>query len=224
MDPVFGHMPYILNLASPNDSIYSMSIESLSIELARCSALGIPMLVTHLGSHMGEGNEKGSQRVIEALNRALESDENNVTILLENSPGSRNKLGSKFEGLKSIINGIRKKEQVKICLDTCHAFVAGYELRTPKGLDRTIRTLDETIGLNNLRLIHLNDSIGEIGSGLDRHEHIGLGEIGVEGFRLILKSKLADLPMIMETPINGGRTDFDNMRIVRKLADQRDIS
>jgi deoxyribonuclease-4 len=217
--PIFGHMPYILNLASPSETIYSRSIESLSAELGRCSALGIPMLVTHLGSHMGKGSREGVRRVTQALNWALETEENNVTILLENGSGSRNKLGSRFEGLKSIMNGIHEKERVKICLDTCHAFVAGYELRTPQGLETTLKKIDETIGLNNLRLIHLNDSVGDIGSGHDHHEHIGLGKIGLEGFKLILKSRLSKLPIIMETPINGGRTDLDNMRLVRRLAD-----
>ena len=218
IDPVFGHMPYILNLASPQDDIYTRSIESLAVGLERCSTLKVPMLVTHIGSHLGSGLEKGVHRVVEAIDGALDGDETGVMILLENGPRSRNSVGSRFEELQAIIEGVRRPEQVAVCLDTCHAFAAGFDVRTPEGLGEMLGSLERTIGVDSLRLVHLNDSVGGLGSGVDHHEHIGLGEIGVEGFRLIMKSRLAEQPMIMETPMDERREDAENMRIARELA------
>ena len=218
IDPVFGHMPYILNLASPQDDIYTRSIESLGVGLERCSTLKVPMLVTHIGSHLGSGLEKGVHRVVEAIDGAFDGDETGVVILLENGPGSRNSVGSRFEELQTIIEGVRQQEQVAVCLDTCHAFAAGFDVRTPEGLGEMLGSLERTIGVDNLRLVHLNDSVGGLGSGVDHHEHIGLGEIGVEGFRLIMKSRLAEKPMIMETPRDERREDAENMRVARELA------
>ncbi|MCW3979470.1 MAG: deoxyribonuclease IV [Candidatus Bathyarchaeota archaeon] len=216
--PVFGHMPYILNLASPEDEVYFRSVESLSVGLGRCSALGIRMLVTHIGSHLGSGLEKGIRRVVGALNGVLDEDETGVVILLENGTGSRNSVGSRFEELRSIIDGVRRPGQVGVCLDTCHAFSAGFDLRTPEGLGGMLGSMDESLGPGRLRLVHLNDSVGGLGSGIDHHEHIGLGGIGLEGFRLIMRSRLVDLPMIMETPIDDRRDNAENMRIALELA------
>jgi len=178
IDPVFAHMPYILNLASPDEEVYRRSVESLTAELARCTALGIPFLVTHLGSHLGEGVERGVARVAEAVDAALGRSDAPVTILLENSPGSGSHVGSSFEELRMILEGTRNGERVAACLDTCHAFAAGYELRTPRGLEETLASFEDAVGLERLRLVHLNDSVGGLGSGVDHHEHIGLGEIG----------------------------------------------
>jgi deoxyribonuclease-4 len=218
MDPVFGHMPYILNLASPDEGVYGRSVASLRVGLERCSALGIPMLVTHIGSHLGMGSELGVARVSGALDAVLEGDDSGVVILLENGSGSRNKVGSSFEELGRILGRVATPSRVAVCFDTCHAFAAGYELRTVEGLEGTLGSFDAAVGLDRLGLVHLNDSVGGLGSGVDRHEHIGLGEIGVEGFRGILTSYLACLPMVMETPVDGRRGNGENMVVARGLA------
>ncbi len=218
LDPVFAHMPYIQNLASPKDEVYERSVASLALELDRCSALGIPFLVTHLGSHLGAGPNQGVARVVNAVNTALGRSDAPVVVLLENGSGSGNQVGSSFEELQRILEGVEDQDRVAVCLDTCHAFAAGYELRTPEGLKETLTAFDDAVGFERLRLIHLNDSVGGLASGIDHHEHIGLGEIGDEGFRLILHSRLAEAPMIMETPVDDRRSDAENMRKVRELS------
>ena len=218
LDPVFAHMPYILNLASSDEEIYRRSVDSLAVELTRCSSLGVPFLVTHLGSHLGAGIDRGIARIAGALNTALDRSDVPVMVLLENGSGSGNQVGSSFRELQLIMEGVEDEGRVAACIDTCHAFAAGYELRTPEGLGETLASFEETVGFDRLMLVHLNDSVGGLGSGVDHHEHIGLGEIGDEGFRHILRSRLAKVPMIMETPVDGRRSDADNMRKARELA------
>lgn len=217
-EPVFAHMPYILNLASPDDAIYRKSVHSLSVELTRCAALDIPFLVTHIGSHLGSGAGKGISRIINAVDTAFQRSEVPVTLLLENGSGSGDSIGSKFEELQLILDCVDDDGRVATCFDTCHAYVAGYELGTREGWMETYAAIEETLGFKRLKLVHLNDSVGDLGSGFDKHEHIGLGEIGEEGFKLILQSRLASLPMIMETPVDDRRSDADNMRKARELA------
>jgi len=218
LDPVFAHMPYILNLASPDEGVYRRSVDSLAVELTRCSSLGVPFLVTHLGSHLGAGIDRGIARIAGALNTALDRSDVPVMVLLENGSGSGNQVGSSFRELRLIMEGVEDEGRVAACIDTCHALAAGYELRTPEGLGETLASFEETVGFDRLMLVHLNDSVGGLGSGVDHHEHIGLGEIGDEGFRHILRSRLAEVPMIMETPVDGRRSDADNMRRARELA------
>jgi deoxyribonuclease-4 len=218
LDPVFAHMPYILNLASPDEEVYRRSVDSLEVELARCSSLGAPFLVTHLGSHLGAGIERGIARIGDALNTAFDRSDVPVMVLLENGSGSGNQVGSSFRELRLIMEGVEDEGRVAACIDICHAFAAGYELRTPEGLGETLVSFEEAVGFDRLMLVHLNDSVGVLGSGVDHHEHIGLGEIGDEGFRHILRSRLAEVPMIMETPVDGRRSDVDNMRKARELA------
>lgn len=221
IEPVFDHMPYILNLASPVDEVYLRSLESLSVELGRCSALGVPMVVTHIGSHMGAGSDRGISRVVEGVRGVLDGDGTGVMVLLENGPGSRNSVGSGFEELGLILEGIDHPDRAAVCLDTCHAFVAGHDLRTEEGLEMTIETFDDSVGLERLMLVHLNDSVGGLGTGVDHHEHIGLGEIGLDGFKRVMGSRLSEAPMVMETPEDELRTDAENMRIARELASAR---
>ncbi|MGP8045128.1 MAG: deoxyribonuclease IV, partial [Methanoregula sp.] len=180
------HMPYLPNLASPKSDIWEKSVQTLQAELDRCGRLGIPCLVTHLGHHLGDGIAGGRARVIKAVNMALESPDSNVMLLLENTAGEKNSVGSSFEHIQGIIDGIEKSNRIGICFDTCHAFAAGYELRTEAGLAATLAQLDETVGIDRLKVIHANDTKGDLGSGLDRHEHIGMGFIGEDGFRRIL--------------------------------------
>ncbi|HXY82332.1 MAG TPA: deoxyribonuclease IV, partial [Candidatus Saccharimonadales bacterium] len=200
--PVVTHMPYLPNLSSPRKIIYNKSVKSLSAEMERCADLAIPYVVTHLGSHLGKGVEIGLERIISAVNTAIsENVSNEVMLLLENTAGTKNSMGSSFEDVKKILDGIEQKNRVGLCFDTAHAFAAGYDLRTIEAVDETLRRFDRVLGIDRLKVIHLNDSKGELGSGRDRHEHIGLGYIGENGFSSFLKHQsVKDLPIILETP------------------------
>ena len=216
--PIFAHMPYLPNLASPRDLVYWKSIETLKTELRRCSLLRIPYLVTHLGSHLGSGTELGLERIIYSINTALEASDSKVMLLLENTAGTRNSMGSTFQNIQKIIERANLPEKIGVCLDTSHAFAAGYDLRTNRDVLNVIEEIDHVLGFTKLKVLHLNDSRGEYNSHIDHHEHIGLGKIGMTGFRHILTSKLGTLPLILETPQDSRRTDYDNLQIVIKLA------
>ena len=218
MGPVFDHMPYLPNLASPDADIYKQSVSTLISELYRCGQLQIPFLVTHLGSHRGSGHKEGLKRLVDAISSAFSETENEVMLLLENTAGTENSMGGSLGDIAAIIDALDSK-RVGVCLDTCHLFGAGYELRTPEGIGSTLDEFDTLIGLKRLKLIHLNDSKGDLGSALDRHEHIGLGKIGEIGFRSILGNEtIKSLPMILETPIDFRRDDQGNLRVARELA------
>ena len=213
------HMPYLPNLASPKPEIYEKSVATLTAELDRCSRLKIPYLVTHLGHHLGDGIAGGRMRVIKAISSALSGSDNEVMLLLENTAGEKNSVGSSFEHIRAIMDELPFPGRIGICFDTCHAFAAGYELRTMEGLDETLAQFDRQVGIKNLKVIHLNDTKGDRGSGLDRHEHIGLGFIGEDGFRRILHHKVfAALPLVCETPVDDRRDDRGNIAKVRELA------
>jgi deoxyribonuclease IV len=217
--PVVDHMPYLPNLASPKADIYERSVATLAAELRRCDLLGIPYLVTHLGHHGGAGSEAGQERVAAAIRQALAQAENDVMLLLENTAGEKNSVGTTVADLCRIMGLVDAPERIGICFDTCHAFAAGYDLRTREGVEATFGELDELVGLEHLRVIHLNDSKGDCGSGLDRHEHIGLGYIGEEGIRRILSHPaVRSRPLICETPVDERRDDAGNIAKVRELA------
>jgi len=213
------HMPYLPNLASPKLDIYEKSIAALTAELDRCGRLGIPYLITHLGHHLGDGIAGGRARVIGAINTALGASDNSVMLLLENTAGEKNSVGSSFEHIRGILDGIENQSRTGVCFDSCHAFAAGYELRTETGIADTLAQFDEQIGIRNLRIIHLNDTKGDRGSGLDRHEHIGMGFIGENGFRILLHHPvISALPLICETPVDERRDNVGNIAKVRELA------
>jgi deoxyribonuclease-4 len=218
MKPVFAHMPYLPNLASPKDDIYKKSVDTLISELERCRRLEIPYLVTHLGSHLGAGMQIGFTRLINAINQAFNITGGGITLLLENTAGTRNSMGGTLEDIQHIIEQLTHPERVGICFDTSHAFAAGYDLRTEDSVEETIRKINQIIGFEKLKLVHLNDSKGDLNSRIDRHEHIGMGKIGEEGFRNVLESRLGSLPLILETPKDSRRNDVDNLRKVRDLA------
>ncbi|MBR1369195.1 endonuclease [Methanocalculus chunghsingensis] len=213
------HMPYLPNLSSEKDEIYRKSVESLGVELLRCSQLGIPYLVTHLGHHGISGKRVGQKRVVDAINTALHATDPGVALVLENTAGEKNSVGSDLEGLAAIIGEIEDQKRIAVCFDTCHAHAAGYDLRSEEAVGATFELFDEVVGLDLLSIIHLNDAKGLLGSGLDRHEHIGLGAIGEEGFRAILHHpRLRHLLFIMETPEDDRRDDVGNIAEVRRLA------
>lgn len=220
LGPVVDHMPYLPNPASPDAEIAEKSVAALTGELRRCGLLGIPYLVTHLGHHRGAGVEAGQERVIAAVNQALaDAGESDVMLLLENTAGEKNSVGTTVADLRRILDGVDAEGRVGICFDTCHAFAAGYDLRTAEGVDAVASEIDDLIGLARLRVVHLNDCKGALGSGLDRHEHIGLGSIGEEGFRQILRHPaVRGLPLICETPVDERRGDAGNIAKVRELA------
>jgi deoxyribonuclease-4 len=216
--PVFGHMAYLPNLASSKDAVYSRSVTMLILELKRCRQLKIPYLVIHLGSHLGAGVEFGFTRIINAIDRAFEVVDRSVTLLLENSAGSGNSMGSSFEELEHIMSRLFDSKRVGICFDTCHAFAAGYDLRSKKSVEATLRAFDTIIGFGKLKLVHLNDSKGDLNSHIDRHEHIGEGRIGDEGIRNVLESRLGQFPLILETPKDEKTGDIENLRKVHLLS------
>lgn len=217
--PVVAHMPYLPNLSSPTKLIYNKSVKSLIGELDRCATLGIPYIVTHLGSHMGKGADLGLERIVGAVNKSLSENQSEVMLLLENTAGTKNSMGSSFEDLKRILTRVDQRNRVGICFDTAHAYAAGYDLHSPRGVNDTITKFDATIGLGALKTIHLNDSQVGLGSGRDRHEHIGLGYIGEAGFRTLLKHEaLQGIPFVMETPIDERRDAAGNMKKARELS------
>jgi len=216
--PVVIHTPYLLNLASPRDDVYSKSVALLKDELRRASELSVPYVVTHLGSHLGYGKMSGFRRIVEAVNDCFSSVENDAVLLLENTAGTKNSMGSAFEDVEYILSRIEVGERVGVCFDTSHAFAAGYDLVSRGAVQHTLERFDEVVGLDKLKVVHLNDSKGGLGSRVDRHEHIGLGKIGEDGFRNILQSVLGQLPLILETPVDGRRSDMGNLEKVRELA------
>lgn len=222
INPVVAHMPYLPNLASPHRIIYRKSVNSLASELDRCGRLRIPYLVTHLGSHMGKGHDQGLRNILRAMDAALSEVDNRVTLLLENEAGSRNSMGSSLEQIQMMMDGLEDhRDRIGICFDTCHAFAAGYDLRNGDSVEATIDKLDRIIGIQKVRVIHANDSKGDLNSKVDRHEHIGLGKIGEKGFKaLVHHEKLRDLPFIMETPVDETRDDYANIKKLRELAAQ----
>jgi deoxyribonuclease-4 len=217
IDPVFSHMPYLPNLSSSNPEPYKKSVDSLRLELTRCNLLDIPFLVTHLGSHLGKGLDIGIKQIVNAIDAAIFGLDQHPIILLENTSGKTNEVGSTFEELKTIIDSV-STERIGVCFDTCHAFARGYDISTQEGIDSTLRGIEDTIEFNRIQLVHLNDSKGELGSRLDRHNHIGVGYIGEDGFRRFLGSKFKSKPLILETPVDDFRSDRDNLEKVRELA------
>ena len=213
-----AHMPYLPNLATPNQDVYTKSLNTLVKEVERCGKLGIPYLVTHLGSHLGTGEENGIKRIVKGLEKAV-TLKNNVMILLENTAGQKNSVGSDFTQLGSIFSKLKPAKRFGVCFDTCHTFAAGYDLRTEKGVKETFEKFDDSVGLEHLKILHLNDSKGELGSNLDRHYHIGLGGIGEKGMSAIIKlMNKKKIPIILETPIDDTRDDFANIKKVKELA------
>ncbi|HMK32885.1 MAG TPA: deoxyribonuclease IV [Nitrosopumilaceae archaeon] len=214
-----AHMPYLPNLSSPEEDPFARSLDALIDEIKRCNKLGIPYIVAHLGSHKEAGDEKGIEQLVKAFTKAVKETPGDVTILLENTSGQKNSVGSDFEQLASILFQLKPAKRFGVCLDTCHAFAAGYDLRTEKAAALALEKFDKAIGFEHLKIIHLNDSKGEIGCHIDRHEHIGLGQIGEIGLAHVIKfANSKKIPIILETPIDERRDDLGNMKKVKELA------
>ena len=219
MKPVFSHIPYLPNFSSSNISVYKKSVRSLIEELNRCNKLGISYIVIHLGSHLGKGRTFGLKKITNAITTAFSSSDGKATLLLENTAGAKNSMGGSFKEIQEIIDKISDKNRLGICFDTCHAFAAGYDLRNATTIGETTDRLKEEIELERLKVVHANDSKGKLGSHIDRHEHIGIGYIGNEGFRTILHTDIfSRLPIILETPIDKAKDDIKNLARIRKLS------
>jgi deoxyribonuclease-4 len=219
INPLFIHIPYLINLASPNPRLYEASIEAYIEDILEAQGLKADYLVTHMGSHKETSEEEGLARFIEALDRILEKTKNSpVGILLENTAGSGSWLGYKFSHQKEIIQDIKHRGRLGLCLDTAHAYLAGYDIATKDGLKAMLDEIEKLVGLDLIKLIHLNDARGELGSRHDRHDHIGKGKIGLEAMkRIINHPKLRNLPFILETPKKTDTDDTMNLNTVRKL-------
>ena len=218
--PVVAHAIYLINLASPDDTVSTKSNAGFAEELARCHEAGIPYLVIHPGSHMDSGLELGTARIAEAISRAYaEHPEYAVITLLENTAGQGHTIGRTFEELAQIAEAVQDPSRIGYCLDTAHGLASGYELRTPEGYAKTFARFDQILGLDNLHCFHLNDSKYDLSAGRDRHEHIGEGFVGLDAFRFLLNDpRFADLPMLLETPKGAEMIeDVENLAILRGL-------
>lgn len=216
--PVLVHIPYIINLATPKDKLWKISIDSYAEDIIRTDTLGAEYFITHLGAHTGSGEEAGLKRFCDGLNMAIKKAKPKTMLLLETCAGQGSALGHKFEHIRYIFDNI-KTENIGVCLDTCHIYVAGYDIATKNGFEETLKKFNGIIGLENLKAVHFNDSKGDLGSNLDRHEHIGKGRIKEEGMkRIITHPKLRHLPFVMETPKKTPNDDPMNIKTARRLA------
>ena len=218
ISPCFLHLPYLPNLAAAKEELYRKSIGSLCEDLRRAEILGIPFLVTHVGSRVTLSENAGIEKIVKAVNQSLKRVPNRVIILLENTAGQGTEMGSNFAQMGQILSGINDKERIGVCLDTAHAFQAGYDLSSKRGLDDAMSEFESSIGLRNLYLLHLNDSKAPLGSHSDRHWHVGQGFIGLQGFKNIVNHpQLNHLPGIMETPRKDLKDDLKNMKVLKRL-------
>lgn len=217
-----AHDSYLINLASPDEDLWRKSVDSFVVELQRAELLGIPYVVTHPGAYTSTSEEVGLRRVIEALDEVHRQTPGIAAqCLLETTAGQGTCLGCRFEHLATIIAGIRDPDRLGVCVDTCHIFAAGYPLGTKKEYNDTIRALEKTVGLDRVRAFHLNDSRKPLGSRVDRHAHIGEGELGLQPFRYLLNDRrFRKTPMYLETPKgqrDGEELDIINLRTLRGL-------
>ena len=221
IDIIASHTSYLINLASPEKRKNAMSRRALGQEMIRSSQLGIQCVVLHPGSHMGSGEKEGVDRIASGINTVFDSlPEVKPRLLLETTAGQGSSVGHTFEQIASILEQIENKSCVGVCLDTCHIFAAGYDIRDQKSYAETIARFDQIVGLSNLYLIHLNDSKKVFASKVDRHGHIGEGHIGLDAFALVMNDEgLSHIPKILETPKGEASQEWDhiNLRKLRSL-------
>jgi len=219
--PVFLHLPYLPNIASLRSPFYSRSVDSIATDLERAAQLGAQYLIIHIGHRLDSSEDEAVSAVSQGIHQALKRVKNSVILLLENTAGQGSEIGSTFEQIRAIIERVDENDRVGICLDTAHSFEAGYDLSNKDGIERTLETLDHTVGLKRLHLFHLNDSKTPLGSHKDRHWHIGEGHIGLKGFRYLINHPLLrHVPGIMETPRTDTVEDLKNMKVIRGLIDK----
>ncbi len=216
--PLILHTPYLVNLASPDDDIWRKSTQALADAVCRADLLSAEYVVTHIGSHRGAGRRAGIERICEAVKMALDAGER-AAVALELGSGAGNSIGSTFEDIADILECLPGAvDRVGICIDTAHLWAAGYSISDQEGVSRMFDELNSRVGFNKLKVVHLNDTLKELGSHIDRHHHIGKGQIGFEGFRAILNYPGTDsLPGIIETPGEILDLDRENLAVLRSL-------
>jgi deoxyribonuclease-4 len=221
---VFAHSSYLINLGNPSTTLWSQAVDAFTDELERAEALGLSCVVIHPGSHMGAGLEAGLARVTAALDESLARTAGyRVKVALENTAGAGNTIGRTFGELAALLERAARPERLGVCLDTCHLFAAGYDVRTAAGYRRAMAECEATVGLERVLAFHLNDAKAPLGSGLDRHENIGRGALGLVPFRLLLNDRrFARVPKVLETPKEPEPTaDLRNLAVLRKLRRRR---
>ena len=220
ISPVVSHAAYLLNLGTPDDTIWQRSINALIDELTRAEQLGILGVVLHPGAHMDSGEAAGVARIIAGLDRAHEATAGYKTLtLIETTAGQGSALGYRFEQLQAMLGGVKTPERVGFCFDTCHVFAAGYDIRTPETYAATITDFDRLVGIERIKCFHFNDSKKGLGQRVDRHDAIGTGMLGLTAFANILNdARFAAVPMILETPKSEDmHEDVENLRALRGL-------
>lgn len=214
------HDSYLINLGDHEKGGLQKSRDGFVVEMERAQRLGIPLLVFHPGAHKGKGEESGLKRIVESLEHCMDvADAPDVLLLVENTAGQGTTLGYRFEQLRAIREGVSEPDRVGFCLDTCHLFAAGYDLADETGYEAVIDQVEAVLGLDTVRAFHLNDSKRELSSRVDRHEHIGQGEIGERAFRRLMNDdRFADVPMVLETP--GDASDYKrNLELLKEFRD-----
>ena len=224
-DFLMAHSSYLINIASPEKEQARKSIHALVIEIERCAVLGIPYLVLHPGSHRGTTEEEGIVRIASRLSEVfLKTSGTDVMVLLETTSGTGDNIGYRFEHIASIMGRVEQTERTGCCYDTCHSFAAGYDIRTRESYQKTFSEFDRTIGFKKLKAFHLNDSKHGLGSRKDRHQHIGEGEIGKDGFSFLVNDqRFMEIPMVLETPKDRDDLEFDrkNLALLRSMRRSR---
>ena len=225
-DNILSHDSYLINLASPKPDILKKSIKAFGEEIRRCDQLGIRYLVMHPGSALDSLKEKALELISESFDKIFQNNQKSkVTVLIEITAGQGSALGSSFEEIASIFEQVEQPERFGVCFDTCHAFAAGYDISNKKGWSKTFSDFDRVIGLENLKAFHVNDCKKELGSRVDRHDHIGKGKIGLEGFRLLMNDpRFKNLPMTLETPKGEDMAeDVVNLKTLKSLVSKKKI-
>jgi deoxyribonuclease-4 len=220
ISPVVAHAMYLINLCSTNQDILQKSRLAFIDELNRCDVLGITALIFHPGAHLGAGEADGIRRIADSLNLIHEQTRNDrVLSALESTAGQGSAIGYRFEQLRAILDQVEQPERMAVCLDTCHLFAAGYDISTERGWQQTVKEVDDVIGMEKVAAVHVNDSKRELGSRVDRHEHIGKGHVGLEGFRALMNDeRFEGIPKILETPKSEDmHEDVENMRVLKSL-------
>lgn len=210
---VVSHDSYLVNLCAPESDIREKSFDGLKGEMIRCGIYGIPFVVSHMGAHKAQGEEYGIKTIAEATLRILDETPEEVMLLMETTAGSGSAMGATFEQLGAVLDACKRPARLGTCLDTCHIFVAGYEIRTRETYEMVFEHFDNVVGLDRLRAFHLNDSKKGLGSHVDRHEAIGKGELGLEPFRFLVNdARFAQTPMLLETAVEGHAADLATLR------------
>jgi len=218
ISPVYVHTSYLINIASKDVDVRRRSIDLLLTEMERAEAIGAEYVILHPGSASGDDRDVSRRRATDALNEVAMRGRWNSGLLIENTAGEKGDISPTIGDLSEVMNGVKGSLIAGVCIDTCHAFAAGYDIRSDEGIEEFSEEIRNSIGFGKLKLIHLNDSKGAIGSGIDRHEHVGLGKIGAAGLRKFINHvPFKAVPLILETPKKKETDDYENLRKVRRM-------